>query len=127
MTKILNIGVLGKPRMTRRDKWAQRKCVQEYRAWATELRYLFWGRDAKQPAPLKLYWEAQIAMPRSWSNTKKNAMRLKPHTARPDRDNIDKAICDALFLDDAAIAIGAQQKVWGDENKLIITVVYDVT
>jgi Holliday junction resolvase RusA-like endonuclease len=38
----------------------------------------------------------------------------QPHRAKPDRDNIDKAILDALFPDDSVVAEGYLCKLWDD-------------
>lgn len=114
---------IGKPRMTQADKWRRRPCVLAYRAWADKARY------AVRAAPSSigfhnggqfvagLYdvsWIAFIAMPASWSKKKKDALRGKLHFGKPDRDNIDKAILDALFPDDRGVATGALAKRWDD-------------
>jgi len=41
-------------------------------------------------------------------------MAGKPHQVRPDRDNIDKGIMDALFEEDSRVAFGQQSKRWDD-------------
>ena len=51
----------------------------------------------------------------------------KPHTSRPDRDNLDKAILDALVRagvlpDDAVVADGRIIKLWGGEHRVDIYV-----
>ena len=114
---------IGKPRMTRRDKWARRPCVLAYRAWADKARYAL--RSA--PASIGVYvdgqfvaglyevsWIAFIAMPASWSKKKKDALRGQLQFGKPDRDNIDKAILDALFPDDRGVATGTLHKRWDD-------------
>ena len=55
-----------------------------------------------------------MPMPESWSAKKKQAMAGLLHRTKPDRDNIDKAICDALWKDDQCIAIGRQEKRYDD-------------
>ena len=44
----------------------------------------------------------------------------QPHTVNPDRDNIDKALGDALVDRDQTIHSGAQSKVWGEFNAIDI-------
>lgn len=107
---------MGKPRMTRRDKWQKRECVTRYRAFADELREAFGLSHKLTQAPLRLDWRAYLPMPESWSRTKRESMRGQPHRQKPDRDNIDKAILDALFQDDSAIAQGVTAKYWDDGN-----------
>ena len=107
---------IAKPRMTRQDKWKQRPAVMRYRSFADEVR-LAVGRTTKLDiAPLRLDWIAYLPMPASWSKRKREQMRGQPHRAKPDRDNIDKGIMDALFTDDSAVAQGRMAKYWDDGN-----------
>lgn len=100
--------------MTQRDKWAKRPVVMRYRAFADKVR-------ASAPAnmitaPISVSWTAYISMPDSWSAKKKDAMRGKLHQSKPDRDNIDKGILDALWESDSCIATGTIEKRWDDGN-----------
>lgn len=105
---------LGKPRQTRADKWKQRDCVIRYRDFADKARLAF-GRITKfETAPLSLSWRAYFELPESWSKKRKAEMAGQPHRQKPDRDNIDKAILDALFLDDSGVAFGTMAKYWDD-------------
>jgi len=113
---------IGKPRMTQRDKWAQRPAVMRYREWADGLRSLFCKPLPPADQVKSLSWTATFAPPASWSKKKRVAMMGMPHRNKADRDNIDKAILDALFKDDAGIASGHIEKVWGWENRLEILV-----
>lgn len=105
----------GKPRMTRQDKWKQRPRVMRYREWA----------DAARPAagvktkvmltkPTTLTFRAYLAMPASWSASKREAMRGQPCLSKPDRDNLDKALADAIFENDECVYAGDQEKFWDD-------------
>lgn len=103
---------LGKPRMTKRDVWKKRKCVVKFRAWADKAR-------AHAPMnltadPLTVSWTAWLPMPESWSRKKRNAMRGQPHRQKPDRDNIDKGLLDALWKNDCGVAGGQLWKHWDD-------------
>ena len=53
----------------------------------------------------------------SWSKRKTAAALGRPHTQRPDLDNIEKAILDGLnriaFADDAQVAEVIKRKTWG--------------
>ena len=104
---------MGKPRQTRSDVWKKRPCVVKYREWADKLRAGALGFRLPMN-PIEVKWEAYIEMPKSWSNKKKEEMSGAPHRSKPDRDNIDKAICDALFREDKGIAFGEQKKYWDD-------------
>ena len=114
---------IGKPRQTRRDKWAQRPCVLRYRAFADELRLA----AGKLPADVHgLSWCAYLPIPKSWSKTKRLAMYGAPHRQTPDKDNIEKAVMDALFKQDSGIYFGGGQKYWqlAEGPRLEITLTY---
>ena len=110
--------------MTRADKWRRRPCVLAYRAWADKARYALRAAAVGLAEPLVegglaagLYdvsWIAYIAMPESWSKKKKALLLGKLHFGKPDRDNIDKAVLDALFPDDRGVCSGAIFKRWDD-------------
>ena len=115
LTIVIDIEPMGKPRMTKRDKWKERPCVMRYRAWSDELRL---KAGTVPDGAYGLDWCVFIEMPKSWSKKKKEEMRGKEHQVKPDRDNIDKAILDCLFKDDerddCIIAVGELEKFWDD-------------
>ena len=41
-------------------------------------------------------------------------MRGRIHRAKPDRDNIDKSVLDALMQEDSGVACGLMIKRWDD-------------
>jgi len=119
--------VIGKPRMTRRDKWAKRPCVMRYWAFKDEIKRQFAVRCGNiDKKPISLSWRAYIAMPKSWSKKKKEKHCGQLHMQKPDRDNIDKAIMDAIFKEDKCIATGKLQKYWddGQGQRIVITILY---
>lgn len=113
MTVTIPIIAIGKPRMTRSDRWNKRDCVVRYREWCDALRAMV-GKVPENPVALE--WIAYLPMPNSWSRKRREQMRGQLHRTKPDRDNIDKAIMDALFKNDAIIAMGMQRKHWDDGN-----------
>lgn len=112
---------MGAPRMTQADRWRQRPCVMRYREFKDAIR-----RDAPElPNPEdinELSWVAYFVPPPSMPVQKRKAILGTLHRQKPDRDNIDKAVLDALFQDDQAIAHGTLTKRWGTEAKMVITV-----
>lgn len=104
---------MGKPRMTRRDKWAKRPCVQRYWAYKEALKA---GCVGVHPRPLSVSWRVWFPLPKSWNKFKKATLAGKLHRYKPDRDNIDKGILDALWKDDSGIADGGMSKFWDDGN-----------
>ncbi len=47
-------------------------------------------------------------------------MAGKPHQQKPDKDNLEKALMDAIYADDAHIWDSRVTKRWGEEGKIII-------
>lgn len=120
---IINILAMGKPRMTRSDRWKKRDCVLRYRSWCDELRAAI--GEIPQDA-YRVDWTAYFPIPKSYSKKQREAMKGQLHQVKPDRDNIDKAVCDALFKQDQVIAQGSQCKMWSTDDRasMVITIYY---
>ena len=106
-----------KPRMTRRDKWLSppRPGVAQYRAFKDEVKL------RRITLPDHGYHVTFILpMPDSWSNNKKAEFDGAPHRQTPDKDNLEKALLDAIFGDDSHIWDGRVTKLWGAEGRIII-------
>lgn len=112
---------IGKPRMTQRDKWATRDCVMRYRSWADKVRAMAGVLPATELID-RLDWVAYFEPPKSWSAKKQAAALGSLHRSKPDRDNIDKAVLDALFKSDSSIARGTIEKLWGEPSRLEIRI-----
>lgn len=118
---VFNVNPMGKPRMTQRDKWLKppRKPVA-----------LYWSfKDVLKAESAKINFSMPesdyhifciIQMPNSWSDKKKNQMNNAPHQQKPDKDNIEKGILDALLDDDSKVWDGRVTKRWGRSGKIII-------
>lgn len=102
---------IGKPRMTRRDKWAKRPCVMRYREWADKARAC---APELPKAPLEVSWTAYFPFPASYSAKKREALKGQPHQLKSDRDNVDKALLDSLFEQDCTVSDGTLRKRWDD-------------
>jgi Holliday junction resolvase RusA-like endonuclease len=105
---------IAKPRMTRSDKWKQRKRVMEYWAFKHAL------RPYKIILPDIYKITFFMPMPASWSEKKKRMMEGLPHRVRPDKDNMEKAILDALHIEDAHIWSGWAEKRWARTGSIKI-------
>jgi Holliday junction resolvase RusA-like endonuclease len=125
--KVFDITPVAKPRMTRRDAWTMRpqdrhrarKCVLDYLEYKEELQFQAFPNFEMPESGYQVIFV--LPMPKSWSIKKKEAMNGKPHQQTPDKDNLEKALLDALCPDgDARIWDGRCTKVWGVEGKIII-------
>lgn len=69
---------------------------------------------------------AIFAIPESWPEWKREAALsgLIAHTVKPDRDNIEKNVCDALngivWIDDCYIIDGKIKKEYGENSGIIV-------
>lgn len=101
---------MGAPRQSRRDAWKPRECVLRYRAWKDKARASAPENLPAQPYGIRAQF--YLPMPPSWSKRKQAEMAGKPHRAKPDWDNLAKALCDALWEEDGCIASGVVTKTW---------------
>lgn len=104
---------VAKPRMTQRDRWANRDAVVKYHAFCDELRL----KHGSQKLPAELELVFYLPIPRSWSKRRKDNNNGRAHQQRPDTDNLIKAVLDALCTesDDAYIYDIHASKYWSDQ------------
>ena len=100
---------IGKPRQTRSDRWKQRPCVVRYRSWADQARLAAFGHPGKK---LTLTGPTTLRVVAYIDSGKQH--RVGPHTVKPDIDNIEKAVMDALFENDQMVYRSSVEKVWAD-------------
>ena len=116
---ILNIDIMAKPRMTRRDKFPPpRPCVKKYWKFKDELI----ACAEKEGCVLgnKVYMEFHLPMPKSWSKKKKIDMVGECHMSKPDLDNMIKSVGDCLKKDDQTIHEIIAKKFWSEESTLVL-------
>lgn len=112
---VYNINPVPKPRQTRRSKWKKTLSDERYYRFKDETKLL------RVSVPENGYHVLFVLkMPKSWSKKKRDKMRHTPHQQTPDKDNLEKALLDALYKQDSHIWDGRCSKIWGDEGKLII-------
>lgn len=121
---------MGKPRMTRRDAWQMasgnpRACVARWFAYKDTLKYQ--ARDGFTVPESNYILTFLLPVPRSWSETKKEAHHLQPHQSRPDKDNLEKGFLDALCSEDAHIWSGLVIKRWVNSVQGQIVIEWDPT
>lgn len=114
-----NIRPQPKPRATRSDKWNKRPCILRYRDYADKLRAMKVGvPDACH------HLVFVFDMPKSWSKKKKAESLYQKHQQTPDRDNLDKALLDAVFKHkdggDQHVWDGRITKIWANQDALLV-------
>ena len=119
--KIYGITPIGKPRMTRADKWKQRPAVMRYRAFCDEVRL----KNVAMPEQGG-HITFVVPMPKSWSQKNRVTINGQSHQQKPDADNMIKALMDALFTDDAHIWDFRVTKVWGESGQILISDIGEV-
>ena len=114
----------GKPRMTQRDTWKKRPCVMRYRDWCDRVRKAVGIKLPPAKSVQALDWVAYFEPPKSRPKKLRELCIGHLHCAKPDRDNIDKAVLDCLYREDSSIAMGTIQKRWGSTARIEITIHY---
>lgn len=101
--------VMGKPRMTQRDRWAKRPNVLRYREFCDRIREY----AGTLPADVfGVHAVCYIPMPASWSQAKKSRHYGTLMRQKPDGDNIVKAVMDALLDRDEGVGCVGCIKLW---------------
>lgn len=115
MIQTYDILPMGKPRMTQRDKFTKRIATSRYWAFKAEVRL----RGVTVPEH-GYHVTFVLPMPASWSAKKRAEMDGKPHQQKPDKDNLEKALLDAIYDDDARVWDGRVTKLWGEKGLIRI-------
>lgn len=119
---------IGKPRMTRSDRWNERPTVLRYRSWADNCRAVVTKNPWKklEAEVIAVHARAWFAMPASWSKTRRAELAGRPHRAKPDSDNCLKALMDSLLARDEQVASARLTKRWcreGESPRVELTLV----
>ena len=117
-TYVFLIAPISKPRMVRSDTWARRDCVLHY--WTFKDKLVAQARSKKYQVTAKLNISFILPMPESWSEKKKLRLDGKPHTQKPDIDNLEKAFLDCLCEDDSFVWSVTKTKRWGRQGKIVV-------
>lgn len=122
---------MAKPRMTRADRITLAKLRKGSRLNAREMkrapllgRWLAYCDEVKYMRvrlDLDRFYHVifVIPMPSSWSAKKRGEMCMRKHQKKPDKDNLEKALLDAMYSEDMAAWDGRVTKVWGTEGAII--------
>jgi len=112
--QVVEMTLMGKPRMTQRDRWAKRDCVLRYRAQSDELQL----RKVVIPETYALI--IFLPMPRSWSNKVRAARNGERHDHKPDRDNLEKGLLDGLCKRDEHLHRAFIDKRWAVRGRFVL-------
>ena len=122
---------VGKPRMTRQDKWIKRPRVMRYRAWCDMAKIAFksaWKVSNSfmgENDALIINITAYLPIPKS---LKKQIIGGQAHIKRPDRDNILKSVQDALngvaYKDDRQVYDGRTTKLYSNNPRTEVEIEY---
>lgn len=113
---IYKIIPVAKPRMTQRDRWAKRPIVERYWAYKDEVR-----KERVDVPECNSHITFHMPMPKSWSVKKKREQEGKAHQVRPDKDNLEKALLDAIYDEDSHIWDSRVTKVWAYNGAIEVT------
>ncbi len=105
------------PRQTKRDKWKPSPAVLRYRAFRDEV-----GLKIKE-LPMDFFHVVfLLEIPRSFSEARRMKMIGRPHQQTPDKDNLEKALIDAVYrsANDAFVWNTASTKLWSSRPGIII-------
>lgn len=112
-----------RPRMTRNGHvYTPAKTTAHERAIAQ----IASGRFSKTiEGPVKVTIWVTFKTPKSWSKAKTAAHVHRPHTQRPDIDNLAKCVLDGhapIWGDDAQVYEMEVRKIWGVVDQTVITI-----
>ncbi len=109
---------VGKPRMTRNSMHVNGKLRKPVAAYFDfkKLASLY-----KVDIPHSGYHVIFLMpMPKSWSKKKRREMYLAPHESKPDKDNLEKSLLDAVFDEDSHVWDGRVTKLWAEKGAIIV-------
>ena len=114
-----------RPRATTRGGFATVYMPKEY------MKHKLWIQSLLPPlhlkGPILVSMEYYFEMPKSWSKKKKSKMLGYWHSQKPDTDNLDKTVLDAMsklvYQDDGQRSTGRVLKEWATVGKTILTVI----
>lgn len=107
---------VAKPRMTQRDRWANRAPVLRWYAYKDELNLQANERKFVLPNTFKVTFYIPPSV--SWSEKKKSELEGKLHRMKPDIDNLLKGVLDALRMSDATVADVHAIKKWSIQPRI---------
>lgn len=115
MIRLYPIAPCPAPRQVNADRWKPSPRVRRYHAFCDEVKL----RKVEIPSNGHHIVFA-LEMPKSWPESKKTLHEGAPHRQTPDRDNMEKALLDAVYGQDSHIWTGTTTKLWGRHSYIIV-------
>ena len=100
-----------------------RKVVARYWAFKEEVKYkivLPHGNAVTLNEKAIIF---HIPMPTGWSEEKRKVHRGQAHMTTPDKDNLEKGLMDAMYINDSGIYDSRTIKLWADEGAIEIVAI----
>ena len=130
MLSRVDISIPGKPRAKGRPRAGQHgfytpKETEAEEAYVRQLGSKAMQGRAPMVGPVRITLDAVFDMPMSWP-ARVREMRTLPHISKPDLDNIEKLILDALnevvFADDAQVCEVRKTKRYGEGERVDVII-----
>lgn len=117
---IFDITPIGKPRMTRRDKWAKTRTKQanKYMVFRNQLEWLLKEQNFELGYGIKIIF--LLPFKKNWSKGQCELMRGQPHLEKPDADNMLKAFIDVACKRDEKVYNKDVHKFWWDRGLIVV-------
>ena len=115
---IVPVQPVAAPRMTQRDKWARRPCVEKYFRFREALQLQ--ANLSNFELGNEIFMLFVFEMPASYSKKKKESLLYQPMQNKPDIDNVAKSCVDALKNEDKQVWNITAKKIWGVKPMVII-------
>jgi Holliday junction resolvase RusA-like endonuclease len=117
----LPIEPMGAVRLSSSDRWSKRPVAKKYFDWKNRFKTLISNSAALKTLIARIEESGKIEietvhpLPKTWSNKKKRLHYCRPMRAKPDFDNVAKAVCDVLFKEDKRIHTATISQRWCGE------------
>ncbi len=117
----LPIEPMGAVRLSSSDRWSKRPAAQKYFDWKNRFKTIISNNAALKSLISQIEESGKIEietvhpLPKTWSNKKKRLHYCRPMRAKPDFDNVAKAVCDVLFKEDKQIHTATISQRWCGE------------
>lgn len=118
---------VGAPRQTGRSRFNPKKrpAIERYHAYRDAIRLFARGQqvppaERTEEIVITAYWTP----PPLWSRNKQEAAIGTKKRSKPDGDNVEKAVLDALFDEDAAVGDTCMRRRWDWTARTEIEIYY---